>query len=197
MSLALLFFCLFSLLPGDAVVIKFRQPTALSKSDVGHYTYTVQDTVFVEGDTTVFIPFVGRLKVGNLDGQELQDSVYRLYSNYFLRPVYNISVLYRIYIVGEVKRPGEYYVDFYNDIWDAIGKSGGVTSSGDIKRVRIIRQGKEMKIDVWDAMKQRKSLEEIGVRSGDIIEVPKKRTAILKEVLDIVWKIVLIWAALR
>ncbi len=194
---SLLLWVLFNLHPGDAVVIKFRQPTALSKYDYGHYTYTHVDTVFVEGDTTVFVPFIGRIDVSKFTARDLQDSIYNAYSNYFKRPVYNISVMYRIYVVGEVKRPGEYFLEPYDDIWNAIGKAGGLTENGDLKHVRVIRDGKRLKINVWGEMQKRSAVEDIGIRSGDVIEVPKNKLVLAKQVLDVLWKIAVIWSVIR
>ncbi len=193
----MLVLALFVLKPGDAIVIKFRQPTSLSKYNTGHYTYTHVDTVFVEGDTTVFVPFIGRLHVADFSAKELQDSIYRAYANYFKRPVYNISVMYRIYVVGEVKRPGEYFIEPYDDIWNAIGKAGGVTEYGDLKRVKVIRNGKRLSINLWKEMQKRSAVEEIGIRSGDIIEVPESRVVLLRQALDVLWKVVLIWSVIR
>ena len=183
--------------PGDAVVIKFRQPTSLSKYDYGHYTYTHVDTVFVEGDTTVFVPFIGRISVSKFTAKELQDTIYNSYSGYFRKPVYNVSVLYRVYVIGEVKRPGEYYIEPYDDIWNAIGKAGGVTPDGDLNRVKIIRNGRALNINIKKAMRERKPVELLGIQSGDIIEVKRKPMVFVRQALDLMWKIVLIWSAVR
>ncbi len=183
--------------PGDAVVIKFRQPTSLSQYSSGHYTYTHVDTVFVEGDSTVFVPFIGRINTAAFTAKELQDSIYRAYSGYFKRPVYNVSVMYRIYVIGEVKYPGEYFVEPYDDIWNVIGKAGGVTIDGDLHRVTIIRNGRELDVNVPEAMVKREPLDTIGVCSGDIIKVPRKFIVGFRQFLDIAWKILLIYSVLK
>jgi protein involved in polysaccharide export with SLBB domain len=185
---------LFLLKPGDAVVIRFRQPTSLSQYSTGHYTYTHVDTVFVEGDSTVFIPFIGRINTADFTAKELQDSIYSAYSGYFKRPVYNVSVMYRIYVIGEVKYPGEYFVEPYDDIWNVIGKAGGVTPDGDLHRITVIRNGKELNINVPRAMLKRKSIELMGIQSGDIVKVPRKFTVGFRQALDLAWKLLMIYS---
>jgi len=78
----------------------------------------------------------------------------------------------KLYIWGEVKSPGLYYVESNADILELISLAGGPTSDADLAHVKLIRGqagGKESVINLGDYFEKQKSKEPIFLKSGDII----------------------------
>ncbi len=47
-----------------------------------------------------------------------------------------------IYVLGEVQRPGSYYLGGNNSLLNAIGLAGGLTENADVDAVRIVRDAR-------------------------------------------------------
>lgn len=78
----------------------------------------------------------------------------------------------KLYIWGEVKSPGLYYVEPNADILELISLAGGPTSYADLAHITLIRGQageKEIVINLGDYLAVGKSEEPIFLRSGDIV----------------------------
>ncbi len=77
-----------------------------------------------------------------------------------------VSRALKIYVIGEVKKPGEYLWEEGLTVYQAIGKAGGVTEKGSLRRTYIIRikDGQEIKI---------KPKLSDPVKPEDVIKVPE------------------------
>ena len=78
----------------------------------------------------------------------------------------------KLYIWGEVKSPGLYYVETNADILELISLAGGPTSDADLGHITLIRGQageKEIIINLGDYLSVGKSEEPIFLKSGDIV----------------------------
>ena len=78
----------------------------------------------------------------------------------------------KLYIWGEVKSPGLYYVESNADILELISLAGGPTPDADLDHVVLIKGqvgGEEIVINLDDYLTKQKSKEPIFLKSGDII----------------------------
>ncbi|MCK4395692.1 SLBB domain-containing protein [candidate division WOR-3 bacterium] len=78
----------------------------------------------------------------------------------------------KLYIWGEVKSPGLYYVESNADILELISLAGGPTPDADLDHVVLIKGqagGEEIVINLGDYLSVQKSKEPIFLKSGDII----------------------------
>lgn len=104
----------------------------------------------------------------------------------------------KLYILGEVQKPGAYDIASVPNVLNALTLSGGFLKSGELEEIAIFRnEGLErpisFKVDIKTALKAGISLTNIKLKPGDIIYVPKTR---LDERNDIIEKIFTrgIWA---
>ena len=103
--------------PGDLVrVIVFRQPD-------------ISGEFRLDGDGDLALPLAGEIRAGRLTTRELEQAIgARLRdANYLLNPQVSIQVLtYRpFYIVGEIRRPGEYEYQNGMTLINAVALAGG------------------------------------------------------------------------
>ena len=78
----------------------------------------------------------------------------------------------KLYIWGEVKSPGLYYVETNADILELISLAGGPTSDADLGHITLIRGQageKEIVINLGEYLAVGKSEEPIFLKSGDIL----------------------------
>ena len=78
----------------------------------------------------------------------------------------------KLYIWGEVKSPGLYYVESNADILELISLAGGPTPDADLAHVKLVRGqlgGQETNINLGDYLSKQASGNPIFLKSGDII----------------------------
>jgi protein involved in polysaccharide export with SLBB domain len=78
----------------------------------------------------------------------------------------------KLYIWGEVKSPGLYYVETNADILELISLAGGPTSDADLGHITLVRGQageKEIIINLGEYLAVGKSEEPIFLKSGDIL----------------------------
>ncbi|MCK4235387.1 SLBB domain-containing protein [candidate division WOR-3 bacterium] len=78
----------------------------------------------------------------------------------------------KLYIWGEVKSPGLYYVEPNADILELISRAGGPTPDADLAHIVLVRGQageEEMEINLGKYLAADKSEEPIFLKSGDIV----------------------------
>ncbi len=150
----------------------------------------------VDGEGTLDFRWIGRLKVSGLTLRELEDLlVKRLSDGYLVSPQVSVEVeQYRsqsVYVMGEVRSPGAVSVTGEMRLLDVLGKAGSLTTSAGsvitITRPRGPRAtdgpvlpgaGADVEtihVNVRD-LQSGKAGQEISLRDGDTIYVPKAAT---------------------
>jgi protein involved in polysaccharide export with SLBB domain len=82
--------------------------------------------------------------------------------------VRQISVL----VAGEVNNPGQRLVTGLSSAVDAILLSGGVKKSGSLRDIRIVRNGREIRVDLYNVLTARGGPAELRLADGDRVVVP-------------------------
>jgi polysaccharide export outer membrane protein len=93
---------------------------------------------------------LGVVQVSRFTITELQDTLRVRYSRYLRDPGIDIVLLRRVSVNGEVAKPNVYYVDVATMLRDVIAKAGGITESGDHKKVTIVRDGERLRVRNWE-----------------------------------------------
>ena len=96
-----------------------------------------------------------------------------------LRPV-------RVFIMGEVQKPGGYFVNNFANVFNSLFVVGGPKASGSMRDVRVIRNGKVLaRVDLYDYLLGTNKTNDVRINDNDIIFVPLrgKRASIDGDVL--------------
>src|SRR6185436_458104 len=109
----------------------------------------------------------------NLTVAELRERMRQGLEQIFKSPFVTVSPLFRMAVLGDVRNPGLYTVDPTLSVLDVIAMAGGASQSGNMNKIRLLRAGAETHLSFG----QGRSLQEMGVRSGDQILVGRKRFA--------------------
>lgn len=116
-----------SLQPGDAIRLEvFREPE-------------ISREYRVDERGVVVFPLIGDWNVTGYAPDSLRTSLVEAYSKYLREPSIQVTILRRINILGEVRRPGLYPVDTTMSLADALALAGWVSSGGNSRDIRLIR----------------------------------------------------------
>lgn len=149
--------------PGDRIALNFFRERELSESLV----------VSERGDAA--FPKIGVLCVTDMTIAELQDTLRTRYSEFLRLPEFEIAVLRRIIVGGEVRMPNVYLIDGTSTVRDAIARAGGITESGSRDKVAIIRDGERIPVKGWE----RDAGPAVDLRSGDQVVVGRRNWLVM------------------
>jgi polysaccharide export outer membrane protein len=151
-----------TLKPGDGVKISF---------------YNIEDSVkgnyFIMDNGNLHLPYIGMISSQNRDFSEIRTEIIDKYSTLYQNPEMNIQPLYRIDILGEVGKPGVYYLTGYESLADLIALAGGETNDSNIEDIVLLRNDSKLDIDLKAFITGRSNIGNVGIESGDKVYVPR------------------------
>ena len=156
--------------PEDVLEISFWQEPSLNT------------TVRVGLDGKITLDIIGQLQAAGMTTRELEQEIVRRMSRFNQQisqavvRVVQFNYNY-VYVAGQVRQGGKMTFEAIPDLWTIINEAGGVTETGDLSRVTIIRGGKDAgKVEVVNvrAALARGELDKLPkIRRGDTIEIPR------------------------
>lgn len=79
----------------------------------------------------------------------------------------------RVFILGDVKRPGSYTVSALSTMTNALFVSGGVKPIGSLRRIQLKRRGEVVaRLDLYDLLLRGDTQHDVRLQPGDVIFVP-------------------------
>jgi len=124
----------------------------------------------VNENGVVTLPLLGDRGVVGMPVPALRDSLISLYRVELRNPSIEVTPLRRIYVLGEVNRPGLHVVDPTMSLAGAVGLAGGANQMGNIRKIRVIRGGEVIMRDVSIET----ALAAADIRSGDQIFIDRR-----------------------
>jgi polysaccharide biosynthesis/export protein len=150
------------LVPGDVIRLNiWREPDLTGQ-------------FMVQEDGTAVLPKIGPVHVTEYTPSNLKDRLVEEYSRTLRNPSIEVVVLRRILISGEVGAEGVYPVDPTMSLVEALALAGGPNPNAKKDRVVLIRDDREIEIDLDDPLEVRN----IALQSGDQLLVPSASTLI-------------------
>ena len=164
--------------PGDKLQISVWQDPKLDR------------TVVVGPDGNISFPLAGHIKTTGMTPQKLEDALKQRLQKNYSEPL-NITVSLaevnanaialttpRVYVMGEVQKPGPYTLRSDTTIAQALAQAGGLGLYAAQQRIQLHRQVNGVdSIFIFDFSAYKAgtdSTDNINVRSGDVIVVPER-----------------------
>lgn len=166
---------------------------AASAQDPEPYTLNAGDTIAVSvwheedlrrdlvvlPDGTISFPLAGTVTVQGLRTDEVEALLAKQLKKYIPDAAVTVWVTgasgYRVYVIGEVSRPGEYVAPRRCTVMQALSLAGGLTPYAGESSIRVLRRedGKTKSIPfAYSDVKRGRALDtDIELRSGDTIVV--------------------------
>ncbi|MBF0344598.1 MAG: polysaccharide export protein [Nitrospirae bacterium] len=155
--------------PGDVININVYRHTDLSLS-----------SVTLRPDGSFSFPLVGQVQAKGLSVKELEQKMEESLAQYIVKPQVIINAQkitsHKMYVLGEVSRPGMILVEDDLTLIQAIAQSGGVTQDAKASGIVLLRKGKVYTLNLTGVLKGI-SGDNIRLKSGDILYVPPSSLA--------------------
>ena len=156
--------------PGDEIIIYLWGDVELAHQ------------LIVNRDGKVFIPKVGMLYLNGLTLQQVREKIKgrmsQVYSGINKQRVWiDVSLgkikRIRVYVHGEVEKPGGYYLSSMTTVFHALYYSGGPTRKGTLRGIKLIRDDKVLEImDVYQYLTTGEKKGDVRLQNDDILLIP-------------------------
>ena len=165
---------------GDQLDIKF------------FYNPELNETIIVRPDGMISLQLIDEIKAAGLKPSELDDQLTQLYSRELRKPVLTVIVRsftrQRIYVGGEVNRPGLIVLPTGMTALQAVFQSGGFKETAEPSETLVIRKGDNeqpipLRIDL-DMVMAADGASDIQLQPDDIVYVPKSAIANATKFMD-------------
>jgi polysaccharide export outer membrane protein len=142
----------------------------------------VSGDVMVRPDGMITLPLIRDIRAAGLTPQELADRVQTALSEFVTDASVTIVVRQmnsrKVFITGEVARPGAYPLVSSMTVMQLIAVAGGLTEFAEGKRISVMRveagQTKTLQFDYKNVSNGKKPAQNIVLRPGDTVVVPER-----------------------
>ncbi len=137
----------------------------------------------IDREGKIFVPQVGELVVWGLTLKQFKARAIKQFSKVYSD--YNLTISLgkirsiRIFVTGEVKRPGAYTVSSLTSLFNAIYTAGGPNLRGSMRNIKLMRSGKEQAVvDLYKFLLEGDNSIDVRLQAGDLIFVPVAGTRV-------------------
>lgn len=148
--------------PGDMVSLEVR----------GREEYT--GNFPVQPDQTLELPGLDPIPLAGVLYSEATDTIRKGLAVVLRDPVVQLTFQMRLAVTGQVGNPGFYDVPGSLLVSDVLSLAGGPTQNADMERIEVRRDGEKIMSGERLAT-QGFTLDDLGLRSGDVIQLPRER----------------------
>ena len=178
--LALLLSAPLAAAPGDEPIYTVKPGDTLSIA-VWKEPDLTGNAFLVRPDGTFTFPLVGQVDARGKGVVELQTLLTTRIRKYIADPVVTVSVQEikgnKIYVIGQVTKPGEFIVNPRVNVMQALSMAGGTTPFASLKDITILRrtpEGQQSALPFhYNDVAHGKDLQQnIDLQAGDVVVVP-------------------------
>ncbi|NLD99299.1 MAG: hypothetical protein GX640_05445 [Fibrobacter sp.] len=150
--------------PGEAINVKITPDS----------TSFLNGIYKIDNDGYIDFPVIGNFFVGNLTKIQFIERIKSSCLDYIHYPYIEVQPLIRVSLLGGFFKPGLYWVDSRNSLWDVIRLGGGLKYDNSLQKIRWERDGQIVSKNIITQFQSGQSLKSIGFKSGDQLCVPDK-----------------------
>ena len=161
--------------PGDVLTVVVWDHPELT-TPAGQYRAADQAGTVVNEDGTIYYPYVGSLQVTGKTARQIRDILSARLAKYIERVQLDVRVAafrsQRIYVVGEVAKPGLLPItDVPMTVLEAVNQAGGFGPEADHSRVLLTRKGTTYRVDIQAMYEAGATEQNALLEPGDILNV--------------------------
>lgn len=140
----------------------------------------LQRQVIVRPDGNFSFPLVGEIRAEGRSIEQIRVAIGQSLSRYIPDPVVTVSTEEilgnKVYVIGQVNRPGEFVVNPHVDVMQALSLAGGTTPFADLNSIRILRRSggaqRAIRFNYGEVEKGKRLEQNIVLQPGDVLVVP-------------------------
>jgi polysaccharide export outer membrane protein len=138
------------------------------------------NAVLVRPDGTFSVPLVGQIDARGKGVLELQTLITERLRKYISDPVVTVSVQEvkgnKVYVIGQVTKPGEFVVNPSVNVMQALSMAGGTTAFASLNNIIILRRAAAGQVALpfhYNDVVHGKDLQQnVELQAGDVVVVP-------------------------
>lgn len=141
----------------------------------------LQGPVLVRPDGMFSFPLAGQMDARNKTVAELQQELTAKLKKFISDPVVTVSIQEikgnKVYVIGQVQKPGDFVVNPRVDVMQALSMAGGTTPFAALGDITILRrndagQQQALPFKYTDVVRGRNLQQNIMLQAGDVVVVP-------------------------
>jgi polysaccharide biosynthesis/export protein len=140
----------------------------------------LQGPVLVRPDGSFSFPLAGQIDARGKTVNELQQTVTERLKKFISDPVVTVSISEvkgnKVYVLGQVNKPGEFIVNPRVDVMQALSMAGGTTAFASLGEIVILRRTESgqqaLPFRYADVARGRNLQQNIMLQAGDVVVVP-------------------------
>ena len=158
----------YKILPGDLLMVSvWKEPD-------------LQLELLVRPDGAMSMPLAGEVSTKDKSVTDLQAELTSRLARYINDPVVTVSVSQvlgnKVYVIGQVNRPGDFVVNPQVDVLQALSMAGGTTPFADLDNIIVLRRINSVQtalsFNYKDVIRGRNLQQNVMLQSGDVVVVP-------------------------
>lgn len=155
--------------PGDQLQVIVYGHDDLSSGNGSVTPYIVRP------DGKVMFPLIGEVDVTGKTVAEFTQALTDSFAEYLVKPRISVNILKmgttRVYVLGEVRRPGMYELEKSHSVLDALSKAEGFTDKTAKKKIYLIRRGatEPILVNINDYLKKADQKQNYILQEGDCL----------------------------
>ena len=156
--------------PGDIISISVWNVDDLQNKEQGN-----DQGIMIRPDGKIAFPLVGEIQAAGMTPAELTLKLTEGLGHYVKDPHVTVNIVKfhttRIYVLGEVNKPGMYELDKQHNLLDAIGIAGSYTKDAAKKKIFIIRNNvsKPIRVNLLALLKKGDMTQNYPLSEGDVV----------------------------
>jgi polysaccharide export outer membrane protein len=131
-------------------------------------------------DGLIFIPLAGEIKAAGVGVVALRREISDKLAAFIVQPQVSIDVTFsksrKVYVLGEVRRPGVFIIDDTMNVIEAVSQAGGFTTDAAEQSVVVIRgdlrKPELKKVDFQKLVSKGDVAQNLALEKGDIVYIP-------------------------
>jgi len=144
--------------------------------------------VSIRPDGKLAFPLVGEMQAAGKKPVELSTQLTEALVRYVKNPQVIVNIIkyhtIRVYVLGEVNRPGMYELEKQHNLLDALGVAGGYTKYALRKGVYVVRTtGKYQTVNLDRLLKKGDLTQNLSLTEGDLVYLNKNGISFLNDIL--------------
>lgn len=140
----------------------------------------LQGPVLVRPDGAFSFPLVGQVDANGRSVAQLQQTVTERLRKYISDPVVTVTVQEvkgnKVYVIGQVNKPGEFIVNPRVNVMQALSMAGGFTAFASLGDIRILRGSGSSQVALpfryTEVVRGNNLQQNIELQAGDVVVVP-------------------------
>lgn len=134
--------------------------------------------VSIDRQGAIAIPKLGTLKLAGVKAVQLDAVVKAFLAKFYKDIEVSVSVgklrKITVFVVGQANKPGSYSLTGQSTLTSALFSSGGPNSTGSLRNLQLIRQGKKVAVfDLYDFLGRGDKSQDLLLQDGDVLFYPK------------------------